>query len=179
MVDGVLFGLTLVSALGSGLVGGVFFAFSAFVMRALARLPPARGIAAMQSINVAVLNPWFMTPFLGTAATCVLLAVASLPRWREPAALCRLLGSGLYLVGVLAVTIACNVPRNEALAAVEADSADGAARWARFVPGWTAWNSVRTVAALGAAAALIVALVAGGAEHRVGAPPSVGHESRR
>jgi uncharacterized membrane protein len=59
------------------------------------------------------------------------------------------------------VTIACNVPRNDALAAVAADSADGAAVWSRYVPAWTAWNTVRTVAALVAAALLIIALVVG------------------
>jgi uncharacterized membrane protein len=63
MTNHLLFGLTFVSALGCGLTAGVFFAFSVFVMEALASLPPAQGIAAMQSINVTVLNPWF----LGTA----------------------------------------------------------------------------------------------------------------
>jgi hypothetical protein len=58
-MDCVLFVLTFLAALGSALIGGLFFAFSAFVMRALGRLPPAGGIAAMQSINVAVLNPVF------------------------------------------------------------------------------------------------------------------------
>jgi uncharacterized membrane protein len=48
--------LTFVAALGSGLVAGIFFAFSNFVMKALARVSPAQGIAAMQSINVVVLN---------------------------------------------------------------------------------------------------------------------------
>jgi uncharacterized membrane protein len=57
MIDHLLFALTLVAALGCGLMAGVFFAFSAFVMKALARLPLAQGIAAMQSINVAVINP--------------------------------------------------------------------------------------------------------------------------
>jgi uncharacterized membrane protein len=61
--------LTLLSALGSGLIAGVFFAFSTFVMRALGRLPPHEGIAAMQSINIVVINPWFMTAFLGTVVT--------------------------------------------------------------------------------------------------------------
>jgi hypothetical protein len=46
--------LTVLAALGSGLVAGIFFAFSAFLMTALSRLPPLQGIAAMQSINVAV-----------------------------------------------------------------------------------------------------------------------------
>jgi uncharacterized membrane protein len=71
-----IFLVTLASALGYGLIAGVFFAFSSFVMKALARLSPAQGVAAMQSINVAVINPWFLTVFLGTAAACVVLAAA-------------------------------------------------------------------------------------------------------
>ena len=59
MIDDVLFALTLVSALGCGLMAGVFFAFSACAMNALARLSPAQGIAAKQSINIAVINPVF------------------------------------------------------------------------------------------------------------------------
>ena len=38
--------LTLVTALGCGTIAGGIFAFSAFVMKALARLPAADGIAA-------------------------------------------------------------------------------------------------------------------------------------
>ncbi len=49
--------MILFCALGSALVAGVFFAFSTFVMKALGRLQPEQGIAAMQSINVTVLNP--------------------------------------------------------------------------------------------------------------------------
>jgi uncharacterized membrane protein len=47
-----LFALKLFSALGCGLVAGVFFAFSTFVMNALTRLAPKEGIAAMQSIRL-------------------------------------------------------------------------------------------------------------------------------
>ena len=158
MIDGVLFALALFSALGCGLIAGVFFAFSAFVMKALARLPAAQGIAAMQSINVAVLNRWFFAAFFGTAAGCVLLAVSSLLIWQEPRAAYLLAGSLLYLVGTILVTIVFNVPRNEALAAVEPDSAEGASLWTRYVAGWTAWNHVRTTAALTAAASLAFAL---------------------
>ena len=69
-----------------------------------------------------------------------------------------LIGSVLYLVGTIVVTIVFNVPRNNALAAVEADSADGATQWAQFTPGWTAWNHLRTIAALAAAASFTIAL---------------------
>ena len=63
MIDGFLAVLTLISAVGAGLLAGFFFAFSTCVMKALARLPPAQGIAAMQSINVTVINPVFMMAF--------------------------------------------------------------------------------------------------------------------
>jgi uncharacterized membrane protein len=159
MTDDASFVLTLVTALGCGLVGGVFFAFSSFVMRALARLPPAQGIAAMQSINVAVINGWFLTPFVGTAVACVVLAAVSLAGWGESDAVFALIGSGLYLLGSIGVTAAFNIPRNDALAAVEAESADGARRWSKFVPSWTAWNTARTAASVGAAVFLMIALV--------------------
>ena len=158
MSDGLVFALTLIAALGSGLMAGTFFAFSTFVMQALARLAPGQGIAAMQSINVVVINPLFMAGFMGTAAVCVVLAVVSLVRWGESEAAYALAGSLLYLVGTFGVTIAFNVPRNDALAAVDPDSDDGARVWAGYVRSWTAWNHVRTVAALAAAGALIIAL---------------------
>jgi uncharacterized membrane protein len=151
--------VALCSALGCGLVAGVFFAFSTFVMTALARLPPMQGIAAMQSINVAAINRWFLVAFLGTAAACVLLAVSSLLTWPGPGARFRLGGSVLYLVGTVLVTAAFNIPLNEALAAVQPDSAAGASLWARYVTEWTAWNHVRAVASLAAAALLTIALV--------------------
>ena len=71
MVDNLLYTVILVSALGCGLIAGVFFAFSSFVMKALSRIPAAQGIAAMQSINVVVLNPVFLGVFFGAAAGCL------------------------------------------------------------------------------------------------------------
>jgi uncharacterized membrane protein len=79
---------TLGAAIGCGLVGGVFFAFSTFVMRAL-----GRGV--------------------------------------------------LHVLGNVLVTMAFNVPRNDALARVDPASAPGAEVWASYLTGWTAWNHVR------------------------------------
>jgi uncharacterized membrane protein len=158
MIDKLLFGVTLTSAIGCGLIGGAFFAFSSFVMKALGRLPPAQGIAAMNSINVVVINPWFLVPFLGTAAACVFLAVSSLRAWHSPGAAYLLAGSLLYLLGTLLVTIAFNIPRNNTLAAIDPASAEGARLWAGYLTSWTAWNHVRTAAALAAAGSLTLAL---------------------
>jgi uncharacterized membrane protein len=157
--DQSLFALKLLAALGCGLVAGVFFAFSAFVMKALARLPPGEGISAMQSINVVVLNPWFMTAFFGTAAACVLASISSLLRWHEPGAAYAFASGVLYLVGTLLVTIVFNVPRNEALAVLAPTDPNGASLWAGYVASWTAWNHVRTAASLAAAASFSIALV--------------------
>jgi len=159
MIDGLLFALTLGAALGAALVGGVFFAFSSFVMGVLARLPAPQGIAAMRSVNVVVLTPWFMTPFFGTALACVALGVFALIGWGDAGMALRLSGAVVYLVGTIVVTVAANVPRNDALAAVDPTGDDGAAAWARYVPGWTAWNTVRTIASLLAALLMILALV--------------------
>src|SRR2546428_14033780 len=99
LLDELLFLLTLFAALGCGVMAGLLFAFPTFVMKALARLHPKSGIAAMQSINVAVLNPLFLSLFLGTAAACLLLVIYSLARWQSPGTFCVVAGSGLYLLG--------------------------------------------------------------------------------
>ena len=158
MIDELLFTLTLITALGCGLVAGILFAFSTSVMKALARLPSAQGIAAMQSINITVINPLFMGAFFGTAAACVLVVVFSLLRWNEAEAVYLLSGGLAYLIGAILVTMVFNVPRNDALAAVDPASANGARVWASYVTSWTAWNHLRTAAALAAAASLTFAL---------------------
>lgn len=158
ITDYLPFALKLFTALGCGLIAGVFFAFSTFVMPALARLQPAQGIAAMQSINITVINPLFMGAFLGTAATCIYLTISSLLKWNQPGAAYLLIGSLLYLIGTLGVTIVFNVPLNDALANAKPDSTDGANLWANYLVNWTFWNHIRTVAALAATASFIIAL---------------------
>ncbi|MBD2028321.1 anthrone oxygenase family protein [Leptolyngbya sp. FACHB-711] len=153
-----LFTLKLFSVLGCGLIAGVFFAFSTFVMRALAQRPSAEGIAAMQAINTAVINPWFMAAFLGTAVTCLVMAVASALRWTQPESYV-LIASLFYLVGSFGVTIMFNVPLNDALAIVKPGSSEGGSLWANYLINWTFWNHVRTIASLVAAALFTIALM--------------------
>jgi len=152
--------ITLLAALGSGLIAGVFFAFSSFVMPALVRLRADRGIRAMQSINRVVLNPGFLGVLLGTALLCGGLALSALAEWAEPGARLRLLGSCSYLIGTIYVTMRYHVPRNGNLAKLSADGAEAARFWPEYVKGWSAWNHVRGTAAFLAAAALTLALLA-------------------
>lgn len=150
--------LSLVAALGAGLVAGIFFAFSSFVMGALGRLPAQGGIAAMQSINVVVLNPGFFAVFFGTAIVALILAIAALLDWSTPDGYYLAGGAFLYIVGCILVTLVCNVPLNNRLAAVDPASTAGEAVWTHYLSAWTAWNSVRTIASLAASALFILAL---------------------
>ncbi|MFN0220055.1 MAG: DUF1772 domain-containing protein [Hyphomicrobium sp.] len=158
MAESILPVLTFLAALGSGLIAGTFFAFSAFVMGALSRLPAEQGAAAMQSINVVVLNPWFLSVFMGTAAICAALAAATLFGWRNGGGAILLVGCSLYVIGTFGVTIACNVPLNEALAAVDPASDAATKIWSQYLVDWTFWNHVRSAASLGAMASFIAAL---------------------
>ncbi len=153
-----LFSLTVTAAIGSGLIAGVFFAFSTFVMPALARLQPHQGIAAMQSIIITAINPLFMLALFGTAVVCIFLTITLLPKWNQPGTAYLLVGSLLYLVGAIGVTIAFNIPLNDALAIAKPDTTDGTNLWARYLTDWTFWNHVRTLAALAAAVMFTISL---------------------
>lgn len=147
---------TAIAALGAGLIAGLFFAFSTFVMRALSQLPAGHAIAAMQSINSTIVRSLFVPVFLGTALACVV--VAGIAMWRGAGAGAPLVGSALYLIGVIGVTMVCNVPQNDALAAIDPTSADAARAWGDYLARWQPWNHVRTVSACGALLAFLFAL---------------------
>ncbi|MEG1040814.1 MAG: anthrone oxygenase family protein [Pseudomonas sp.] len=158
IVDTLLLLLILATALGCGLMGGLFFAFSNFVMTALERIPEQSAVTAMQSINKVVLNRLFLALFLGTAATSIGLLFWAYQRWPLPGSLCMAIGSALYLAGNIVVTLLFNVPKNQALARLDPASSEAAAAWHRYVPSWNRWNHVRTITALAAAAWLMAAL---------------------
>jgi uncharacterized membrane protein len=153
--------MTAAAALGSGVSGGVLFAFSTFVMAALARLPAPQGIAAMQAIHVTVINPLFMLTFFGTGAICLALAVNHFIQRGPSASVLIVAATVIYLVGCLGVTMAFNVPLNDALAAIQAHAPESAVFWAQYLKVWTMWNHVRTAAAIAAAVALTLAFRSG------------------
>jgi uncharacterized membrane protein len=151
---------TFLGVLGAGIVGGVFYAFSSFVMPGLQRLPAAQGIAAMNEINVTAEHPAFMVAFMGTTVLCLYLGVRGIADWGDRRATLLVAGSALYLVGAFVLTVAHNVPLNDELAGVTPHAADAATRWHAYLDGWNWANHVRGVASIGAAAAYMGALLA-------------------
>lgn len=148
--------LLITAILGCGLIAGVFYAFSAFVMGALKRLPSEQGIAAMQSINIVVINVWFLGAFFGTAIVCLGVLALLLT---GPINAIAMWGVGSYLIGCILVTMFFNVPLNNRLAEVAADSAEGQQVWSRYLTKWVFWNHVRTLASLVASGLFIAALI--------------------
>ncbi len=148
--------------LGSALVGGIFFAFSSFIMKALAGVPSAEGIGTMQSINVVVINPSFMGAFFGTAVVSLVAIWLALAGWGHPSAPFFLGGALFYLVGTILVTIFGNVPLNDQLAAVSATDPGTREMWEHYLDRWTMWNHVRTAAAMVAALLYTFGLIQNG-----------------
>lgn len=160
MTPFILTALLWFSAIGCGMMAGLYFAFSTFIMTALGRIPQAHGMSAMQSINTTIQRSLFMPLFWGTTLAALALAGFALFRLGETAATAMLAAGILYVVGMFVCTIVFNVPLNNALDAADPSSSGSAAVWARYLRNWTFWNHLRTVASAAASALFVVAIVA-------------------
>ena len=150
--------LTLLAALGSGIMAGLFFTFSTFMMQALGKRPAPVGISAMQSINETILNPVFFSVFFGTALLSLVLGLLALIGWSDAGSGWRLAGALLYLVGSIGITMQRNVPLNNRLMKAEPESIEGAAFWSHYLKVWTAWNHARTIGCIAATASFILGM---------------------
>ncbi|WP_068116177.1 anthrone oxygenase family protein [Tropicimonas marinistellae] len=147
------------TVLAYALVGGVFLAFSDFIMRSLAKTGGHGGIEAMQVINREVFRWIFMALFLGLAAVSVIVAAYGAFALTGPARTLIMLAGLVYLIGCFGVTVFFNVPMNEALAGMETSGASTRDYWNQtYVPHWTFWNSVRTAACAVSAALILFGL---------------------
>jgi uncharacterized membrane protein len=161
MSDKSIYIINLLAALGTGMVAGVFLAFSTFIMTALSRVPTANGISAMQMINITVINPIFMVVLFGSATLSLGLVYLAFRHGLTERNMMLTVGSALYLVGSIAVTMLANVPLNDALAAIDPQNSDSDVFWASYMQNWTFWNHVRGLASFVSSAAFMRALCLG------------------
>lgn len=140
---------TTTAAVCAGATGGVYLAFSAMVIPALNTRTAGEAVASMQRINILAVRPPFMVLFFGGAvASVVVVAIAGTA---GPHGLIRMAGAVLSLAS-FGVTVAVNVPLNNALARVSGGSHSDA--WRAFERPWVRANTVRGVLALAGTAAL-------------------------
>jgi len=140
------------SSVALAIVGGVFLAFSDFLMRSLDRAGPVAGIGAMQAINREVIRSVFVSLLMLLAATSPLMMGYALFRLHGLSLVLTVAGGAIYLLGAFAVTVVFNIPKNNRLDRGAADDGDHQAYWRDvYLTRWTAWNHVRTAACLVAA----------------------------
>lgn len=142
--------------LAYAVVGGVFLAFSDFIMRSLSLTGGVGGVEAMQVINREVFRWVFMALFLGMAAMSIVVAIyGGIFVGGAPGTMMMIAGL-VYFIGCFVVTLCFNVPMNETLAPMDLSSAATQEYWSTtYLPRWTFWNSVRTLAC-GVSSALLL-----------------------
>lgn len=145
--------------LAYALIGGVFLAFSDFIMRSLAHTRGTGGLEAMQIINREVFRWVFMSLFLGMTIVSLIITVYAAFYLEAPAATLITASGLVYLIGCFGITVLFNVPMNEALASMDSGSTTAKEYWTKtYLPRWTLWNTIRTIACVLSAAMLLSGL---------------------
>ena len=159
MFDSMMTMSLTIAAIGAGLMAGVYFSFSGFIMRAFDQLGAAQATDAMIAINNVILHSWFMILFFGTTLLYAMLSVYALidaslaGRW-------LLLATGLiYVFGMFFCTVFCNVPLNDRLAEARNNNSMNSDIWTLYFRQWTRWNHLRSVCSLVALALSMYYLV--------------------
>ena len=148
----------VLATISTGLTAGVFLLYAHTIMPGLRATDDRTFVAAFQSIDRSIINPWFLAGgFFGAVA---LTALAAALHHRSSAAPWILAALVLHSL-VVVITMAVHLPLNDALkAAGSPDAIDvTAARQAFHETRWVAWNVVRVVLDLSAFAVLTVSLV--------------------
>lgn len=148
MSSPVLTVLLWAAALSSGLIAGVYFAFSGFIMKAFEKIETTQSIAAMNSINETILRSLFMPLFFGSSIISVLLIIFALIHWGEVGTGLILITGIIYFIGMLVCTVVFNVPLNNALASTDINDMNSKQVWSHYLKTWTQWNHLRTVSSL-------------------------------
>ncbi len=151
-------GLLWFTAISVGIMAGVYFTFSIFVMKSLDEIDAPAGMLAMQSINRVIVRSLFLPIFFASSLAAAAIVVMMLIYPSSPGAAWGIGGSALYFVGMFIVTIVGNVPLNNRLEATDARGPAGAEMWALYWSKWTIWNHVRTIACSAALPMLILAI---------------------
>lgn len=153
-MDGFLGPIVVMAIVGAGVVTGLLFAFSNFVMRALSELPAEQGMFAMQCINEKIINPVFFLFFFGTPFASGLILALSFGDIDSSAYAALVMGSVLYLIGPFGITLLRNVPLNNRLAGRHPDEA--ASVWPEYQKAWQFWNHIRTYIGIASIACMAV-----------------------
>lgn len=149
--------ILLLTTLTTALIAGLFYGYSCSVNIGLGQLPDREYLAAMQSINVAILNPLFFLSFMGTL---FLLPTSCYLNDQQPVFMLLLLATIVYVIGAFGVTIFGNVPLNDGLADFQLDGATVTEIARQRVKFERPWNTLHTIRTLSSVLSLILVIIA-------------------
>jgi uncharacterized membrane protein len=147
------------ATIACAVISGFFLTFSDFLMRSLALAETRAGVEVMQIINREVWRSLIMVLLWGMLALSLALAGYGWIRGTDAVSMMLWAGAAFYVVGVLFVTEATNIPMNQRLASMAYDGVEAAAYWSEYVRRWSFWNYLRAAASAGAAVCYLVAAV--------------------
>ena len=151
----------VVATMTVGFMAGVFGLYANAIMPGLRRIDDRTFVGSFQSIDRAIINPLFMAMFFGALLFPGVSVVLHLPAGERSVLPWTVAAFGLYLV-VFVITIAVNVPMNDAIKAAgdPDDTGDPSSVRASFDEAkWHRWNVARTLMSTSGFACLAIALV--------------------
>jgi uncharacterized membrane protein len=145
-----------------GLAAGLFYSWDCAIVDGLGNLPDEQYLAAFQSINRVILNPYFFLSFMGSLILLPIAAWMTYKTGNTTAFYFMLAAAILYVAGVFGVTIGGNVPLNDMVDKFDIANASSEAIKAMRLKFETNWNSlqhIRTYAAILAFIAAVISLI--------------------
>lgn len=133
--------LDKIAIISFGFLGGVYFAFSFFVMQSLNKIDHKEAINAMSSINLVILKSPFMILFFFSSFIALVLFLESLFVYEILSF--QGFASLVFLAGMFLCTAIKNIPLNDKLASFN-DSLSPEIEWNYYYKNWIMWNHVRT-----------------------------------
>jgi uncharacterized membrane protein len=143
--------VSISSVLLVGLAAGLLYGYDCSVIKGLNRLPDREYISCFQSINTAILNPYFFISFMGSLIMLPLAAWLGYKHETNSAFYLMLASALMYAVGVFGVTVIGNVPLNNSIDAFNLSTAtaeDMKAMRQSFEMKWNWFHHIRTYAAI-------------------------------
>lgn len=132
----------------TGLMAGIYFAFSVFIMKSLAELPSLQAAQTMNKINDVIINTLFLPIFFGSTLWYAGLITWSFINWQNGQSIWVVVAAVIYIGGMFSVTAFGNVPLNNQLKALEGEDSALVLFWAEYLHRWTRLNHLRTISCM-------------------------------
>jgi uncharacterized membrane protein len=140
--------MLIVLAVLTGVMAGIYFTFSVFLIKAMNELPALQAAQAMNKINDVIVNTLFLPIFFGSTLWYAGLVISAFADWQGQSSVLQIIAAAVYVVGMFVVTAFGNVPLNNRLKELENDDENLATYWHKYQGTWIRLNHIRTISCI-------------------------------